>query len=78
MKNKFTMELVWHNCKTYPPKEEFNSSLIVTNGDSVLGMVWFSNKYHASGYGFIQDLENWWWADIKQTVRGESRFKELI
>ena len=80
---KFTMELVWHNCETYPPKEFANNALIATNGNDVFGMSW----HRAEGY-FISDennyvrrlneslLKDWWWADIEQTVRGESKFKE--
>lgn len=28
-KNKFTVELVWHNCLTYKPEESFNRELQV-------------------------------------------------
>ena len=31
-KNKFSMELVWHNCLTYKPEEKFNQELYVTDG----------------------------------------------
>lgn len=80
--DKFKMELVWHNCKTNPPKEFSNNSLIITNGSDVLGMSW----HRAEGY-FVSEsewslrrledsvLENWWWADIEQTVHGDPRFK---
>jgi hypothetical protein len=74
MTNKFTMNLVWHNCKTHPPKEAFNDNLIMSNGVNVFDMVWSNNHYYAYESGY--DLENWWWADIKQTVRGELRFRE--
>ena len=26
-KNKLTMEIVWHNCLTYKPEENFNQEL---------------------------------------------------
>lgn len=78
---KFTMELVWHNCLTNPPKEFSNNNLIVTDGNIVEGMSW--NK--AEGYFIaenewslkkLDNLENWWWADIEQTVQGESKFRD--
>ena len=82
MRNKFTIELVWHNCKTYPPKEAENTFLLVTNGYDVYGMAW----YKTEGYWVAIDdvpvrlasegLENWWWADIEQTVREERKFEE--
>lgn len=75
------MELVWHNCKTNPPKEFTNNALIVTNGKDIYGMSW----HRAEGYFIaesnknkllsLSELENWWWADIKQTVQGELKFK---
>lgn len=80
MNNKFTMELVWHNCKTYPPKEEYNDCLCMSNGNYITKV-----KYHRK-YGWLDkesgiviqdgDLYKYWWADIKQTVQGEPRFKE--
>lgn len=80
MHDKFKIELVWHNCKTYQPKEFENNNLIVIDGNNVYGMSW----HRAEGYwiadesGLIQlsDLENWWWADIEQTVQGEVKFRE--
>lgn len=82
MNNKFTMELVWHNCKTNPPKEFENHSLIITNGNNVFSVFWNAEKgYHIScDDGDVslatEAYEGWWWADIRQTVQGESRFKE--
>lgn len=83
--NKFTMKLVWHNCKTHPPKELCNDDLIGTNGSYVFDISWFRDKgyFIATNGGNdlkIEDsvLENWWWADIQQTVQGEQRFKHLI
>jgi hypothetical protein len=80
---KFKMELVWHNCETYPPKEFSNNALIVTNGSDVLGMSW----HRAEGYFVaenecclrrLDNLENWWWADIKQTVQNDLRFQGFV
>lgn len=82
MHNKFTMEIVWHNCLTNPPKEFSNRHLIVTDGSNVFRMVW--NK--VEGYFIlglkkidnkkIDNLKDWWWADIEQTVQGEVKFRE--
>lgn len=80
--DKFIMELVWHNCKTCPPKELCNDELIGTNGHYVFDLSWFRNEgyfisVHSDDDYKIEDyaLENWWWADIQQTVQGETRFK---
>ena len=82
MRNKFTMSLVWHNCKSYTPKELENPFLIVTDGTNVYSASW----HRAEGYYVDYDtgsvnlgfefLEHWWWADIEQTVRGTKKFKE--
>ena len=80
---KFKMELVWHNCKTYQPKEFENNNLIVTNGRDVFGLSW----YKAEGYFILDDygnlhqleyehLDTWWWADVEQTVQGETKFRQ--
>ena len=39
-KNKFTMELVWHNCLTYKPEENFNQELYVTDGTKFYKVVY--------------------------------------
>lgn len=78
MKNKFKMELTWHNCKTYPPKESFNPQLLVTDGIDIYKMIW--DKTFG---GFLKvgleikgdELNKYWWADIQQTVRGCSELK---
>lgn len=75
---KKVIELVWHNCKTNPPKEIENDSLIVTDGLHVYGMSWhrakgyFIEKPNEGGLLSLSELENWWWADIEQTVQGET------
>lgn len=80
MKNKFKMELTWHNCENYPPSELYNNRLIMTDGKYV-----FDAMYHKecgwkriSNDLFIprQQLTNYWWADLEQTVRSCSEFKE--
>jgi hypothetical protein len=81
MNNKITIELVWHNCETNPPKEFSNNALIVTNGIDVFGMSW----HRADGYLIatecgdklmrLSELSKWWWADVEQTVQGEPKFR---
>ena len=79
MKN-FKMELVWHNCLEFPP-EVTNDYLIATNGTDVHEAFWYrpdgfmirgKDRWHGLYYG----LEKWYWADIRDTVRCDSRFKE--
>lgn len=83
MYDKFKIELVWHNCKTYPPKEFENNHLIVTNGSYVFGL----SLHKAEGYFVIDDygdlhqleyehLDTWYWADIEQTVQDEVKFRQ--
>ena len=77
MKDKFKIGLVWHNCHSCPPKEEYNGSLIVTNGIDV-----FKASY-CKGLGFpVLDntpdtLSKYWWADIVQTIRTSDEFKQI-
>ena len=57
--------------------------LIATDGDYVYEAAWYAPDgfmIHAKcGWqGVYNDQENWWWADIRQTVRGDSRFKGLF
>lgn len=79
--NKFTMELVWHNCETNPPEEVTNDYLIATDGVDVFEAFWYRpNGFMIRGkdrwHDLYKDLDKWYWADIRQTVQGESRFKE--
>ena len=81
--NKFTMELVWHNCETNPPKEATNDFLIMTDGIDVFEAFWYRPDgfmIHAKHgwHGLYEDLNKWYWADIRQTVRGDYRFKGLV
>lgn len=72
--NKMKMELVWHNCKTCPPQELFNESLVVTDGVNLYNVCWdrevgyFGN--HCLIEVFMNGAENWWWADLYQTTTG--------
>ena len=72
--NKFKIELTWHNCKTYPPKETYNPFLIITNGSKTTCC-----SYHKN-YGFPvedEELHKYWWADISRTVSESNEFKEI-
>ena len=80
MKNKFKMELTWHNCQTYPPSEAYNDNLVATDGTNV-----FKVKYdRLTGWLNLNTIKplpfellwEYWWADLEQTVRGCSEFKE--
>ena len=73
MNNKFSMQLVWHNCKTHPPEEQFNPHLLVTDGVMIHDMVWDKtyDGYLKVGLCMKSDkADKYWWADIDQTVRG--------
>lgn len=80
---KFTMELVWHNCWKCPPEEVTNDSLIMTDGVDAYETFWYRPDgfmiHTKDGWrGVYNGLKEWYWADIRQTVRGDSRFKGLI
>ena len=75
---KFTMELIWHNCKECPPTEMWNNGLYLTDGNFVE-----KTKYRAENgwydertksYLPAELLHKYWWADLQQTVRGEPKF----
>ena len=73
--DKFKMELTWHNCKTHPPKEAYNTWLIYTNGRDV------SYFTYDRRYGFpVSDsmLHEFWWADLSRTVRESPEFMEVV
>lgn len=65
---KTTMELVWHNCETYRPEEEYNECLYLTNGDVVFEAEWDNGYWLFAGEKYVDDLRGLWWADIVQTV----------
>lgn len=72
--DKFKIELIWHNCKTYPPKEAYNPCLVITNGYNVDYC-----SYHKR-YGFPVEndvMHEYWWADISRTVKESTEFKEI-
>lgn len=78
MKSKFTMGLVWHNCKIYPPKERWNANLYATNGRYV-----FKVAYDCRD-GWFDALDDWplpteelheyWWADLEHTIQTSKEF----
>lgn len=78
---KFKMELTWHNCLECPPKELTNDCLIATDGTDVFETFWYRpNGFMIRGkdrwYDLYKGLNKWYWADIRQTVQEEKRFKE--
>ena len=79
--NKFVMELVWHNCETYPPKEDYNDFLIVSDGTDICESRWnkeegFSCFSKQFGYRpLVGNYKTMWWADLKQTIQNIPRFR---
>ena len=69
-KNKFTMELVWHNCLTYKPEEKFNQELYATDGTKFYKVVYKKDIGFVGDGIFIDDTvaKNYWWADLLQTI----------
>lgn len=74
--NKHTMELVWHSCENCLPEEEYNPWLYVTDGQTVLQVVWKRTtdwQRFESGGWYIEpgvNAEGYWWADLNRTVKG--------
>lgn len=72
MKDKFKINLVWHNCKTCPPEEDWNDQLVITDGVHTTVTqyekpdIW----YDFADECFIPepDLSEYWWADVRQTM----------
>lgn len=69
-KNKFTIELVWHNCPTYKPEEKFNQELYATDGTKFYKVVYKKDVGFVGDGIFIDDTiaRNYWWADLLQTI----------
>lgn len=71
MKDKFTMQLTWHNCLSCPPTEDFNDNLYISQGEDVIRVTydaaqgWYDEECHE----YIPEdiLDCFWWADIKHT-----------
>ena len=82
MINKFAINLVWHNCLTYPPKEFWNNRLYVTNGEYLHEVEynqergWWSKEL--GDYIPFDELSRYWWADLEQTVVTSEEFQKNI
>ena len=79
MKDKFTTELVWHNCLTHPPREDFNANLCATNGRTAFGVKYDKGEWYDREFDVIIPqymLEDFWWADIVQTINGVADFNK--
>lgn len=70
--NKFKMELTWHNCKTCPPEEEWNTCLAYTDGNDIAWCV-YNKRFPIKE----DELHKFWWADVRRTVRESAEFKEI-
>ena len=75
--NKVTMKLVWHDCVTYPPEEESNENLIMTDGKTVWNVEyeridgdgeWFKDGTHSINVNLPG--KKYMWADLLQTTQG--------
>ena len=82
MTNKFKMELTWHSCETYLPEEDYNPCLYITDGTFVWCGRWKRDpnwqRFEDGGW-YIEpgvNSANYWWADLKQTVQNETKFKQ--
>lgn len=74
---KHTMELVWHSCTSYLPKEDYNPGLYVTDGKEVFPVIWRRDKdgwqRFSAGKWYIEpgvNSDGYWWADLVQTING--------
>lgn len=73
---KFTMELVWHNCLEYPPREDYNECLFITNGNNVWEVEYDNGDWISAVDAIpIKITNRHYWADIEQTVQGDERFR---
>jgi hypothetical protein len=81
MNKQITMELVWHNCMTDSPNEEWSGCLYLTDGNFVSKAryrsdnIWY-NEYTKS-YIPKETLYKYWWASLQQTVRDEPKFQSF-
>ena len=82
MKDIFSTNLCWRNCKKYPPKR-LGVDIMLTNGVAIYegfckmsldgAARWYVNSEHEATYEVIssENLEFWWWTDIIEQVREE-------
>ena len=77
-KKKIAMRLIWHNCKNYPPSEDYNPTLILTDGKEIFEMRWDKDKGYYANCSYLKPdaYKRWWWADLDQTVRGCPEFEK--
>ena len=75
MKTSKVMELVWHSCTDYLPKEDYNERLFVTDGETVYAASWRRGsdgwQRFVIGGWYIEpgvNSDGYWWADLHQTV----------
>lgn len=80
--NKFKMQLTWHNCLTYPPEEDHNDYLYITDGNRIYDVVYdvTFGWYNLLAHNYIkhEDLHKYWWADFNQTIQKTPEFKEAL
>lgn len=82
MENTISMNLVWHNCRTCPPKEYANDNLYISDGKHVCQAAyskekgWY-NKTHKF-YVFPELVREFWWADLERNVLASDEFAEVL
>lgn len=69
---KIKMELVWHNCKTCPPSEEYNEDLLLWDGYTLIQAEWDNGSWFCGKHylDMVGEEEMCWWADLNQTANG--------
>jgi hypothetical protein len=76
------MQLTWHNCETYPPKENRNNTLYATDGSYVFDVIYDVNDgwFDLAAHNYIPKdvLNKFWWADLNQTVQKTHEFMEVV
>ncbi len=76
------MRLTWHNCLTYPPEEDKNDTLYVTDGKYLYDVIYDVKDgwYNLLAHNYIPStkLHKFWWADINQTIQNTPEFKEIL
>lgn len=64
------MELIWHNCKTYLPKEEANDDLYLWDGCYVFPVEYYNGHFFDNANQIqMAKPERFWWADLSQTSK---------
>lgn len=73
--NKFTTEVVWHRCNSYPPEEGYNPKVYLTDGSKIFVAEYIKKMGFCIDNVWI-DADKYWWADLLQIVNKEGRFNE--